>query len=715
MPSDKNRSWADKKCKNIVEKDYKLTVHEDTRFGDIFLMTPKQGGKTATLFKKCYSTNSEKEAFKRDALLVDRQRLNHKHMSQLHDWGSKKVSEWCSTHYEFWAYYDYPSSDCRSWTDSLGKKEGLKPITHKDLTFLMYQTLSVLDFLNLQKLNYEDVRPNHIGIRKFDKTDYELVDRLKFPLGAIEANHQHMQHNDNLYCSPLVFEAAVNKRKHCNDDRAKSDVFSLGMTVLALGLNTSVLEIYDIKGKKFDTHRLEELYSAFECQYAGENRLLCDMVEHCLKISESERPDAHGLLSRLEPYDHVAQFLLQGTDHVHEEVDVLVKHGDHLDLIREEVIVEKHRPTQSHVSNYPVQSSHHHHPVHDDGHRTHFAEQHRPTQSHVSHYPVQSTHHHAVHDDGPRAQFAEQHRPTQSHVSHYPTQSSHHHQPVHVEAPRTQHVEQLYSSHHMEPVRTHHDNKNENIVQSSVYRNEPRVSKSYADIEIKRDIVRMDPVVRNEELAPKTITHHVEAPKTVHHQTSHHVEAPKTVHHQAPHHVEAPKTVHQPHVAPVVRRVQAPVHHENPVQVNKRVSHKDGSHRGNVVRRSVEGGHGHTTVGNGHNEVLKTSHGDSHAVRRVEAPKEGAGVRRVEHGHKGSTTLTSGQGHDNKNVRRVSHANGAHGENVVKRVSHAKGGHGTTTTNPHAGSNVRRIEAPKEGATVRRVEAPKNDHIVRKA
>jgi len=267
----------------------------------------------------------------------------------------------------------------------------------------------------------------------------------------------------------------------------------------------------------------------------------------------------------------------------------------------------------------------------------------------------------------------------------------------------------------MEPVRTHHDNKNENIVQSSVYRNEPRVSKSYADIEIKRDIVRMDPVVRNEELAPKTITHHVEAPKTVHHQTSHHVEAPKTVHHQAPHHVEAPKTVHQPHVAPVVRRVQAPVHHENPVQVNKRVSHKDGSHRGNVVRRSVEGGHGHTTVGNGHNEVLKTSHGDSHAVRRVEAPYEGAGVRRVELGHKGSTTLTSGQGHDNKNVRRVSHANGAHGENVVKRVSHAKGGHGTTTTNPHAGSNVRRIEAPKEGATVRRVEAPKNDHIVRKA
>jgi hypothetical protein len=99
----------------------------------------------------------------------------------------------------------------------------------------------VEDYLNSMNLCYQDIRPTHIGIRNFDKSEYELVDRLKYPMEAEEVNRNHLINGQYLYCSPLVFEACCNKsQKSAKDNRAKSDVFSVGMTALALGLDHSV-------------------------------------------------------------------------------------------------------------------------------------------------------------------------------------------------------------------------------------------------------------------------------------------------------------------------------------------------------------------------------------------------------------------------------------------------------------------------------------------
>lgn len=211
MPNQKQ--WADVSCKEVKEGDYKLIEAQDPRFGDIYLMTLKGKGKHPTVFKKTFTTNSEKEALKRIETMQQRQKLEHRHMSRLLGWGCKKISEWCSTHYEVFAYYDYPSSCARTWTDASGKKGGLKEVTHKDLTYLVYQALDVESYLNDHNLCYQDIRPTHIGIRNFDKTEYELVDRLKYPMEAEEVNRNHLVNGQYLYCSPDVFEAVVNKNK----------------------------------------------------------------------------------------------------------------------------------------------------------------------------------------------------------------------------------------------------------------------------------------------------------------------------------------------------------------------------------------------------------------------------------------------------------------------------------------------------------------------
>jgi len=667
------KKWSNVKCQCVDEKCYKMNEAQDARFGDIYLMTLKGKSKIPTMFKKTYTTNSEKDALKKIEVMAARQKLAHKNMSRLHGWGCTKVSEWCSTHYEIFAYYDYPSSCARTWTDSAGKKDGLKPVTHKDLTYMVYQVLEVVDYLNSMCLNYQDIRPTHIGIRNFDKSEYELVDRLKYPMEAEDVNRNHLVNGQYLYCSPLVFEACVNKAsKNAKDCREKSDVFSVGMTALALGLDHDVQECYDVKNKKFNDDKKRQYFHDFERKYQHENKLLCDIVQHCLEICEHDRFTAHELLDRLEPYNRVADFLC-GTHTM----------SHHEPVCHDEIIVESHRPTIEVEHHAPVV---HHEPV---------VHHHAPV---VHHEPVVQHHHHA--------------------------EPVRHHEPV------------VQHHHHAEPVVQHHHHAEPTkVVSTSVVRGEPKVERCVADVEVRREVVRLEPKVIRQEYNPHEHDHHVveahHAPAQSHHhhevvqrvEPAHHHQ--EVVHHapaQSHHHHEVVQRVEPAHHHhEVVKRVE-PVHHHAPVVHHEPVVHHHAEpvrhhepvvqqhHHHEVVAepvRVVQQHHHHEVVaepvrvvqGHHHHSNVVTSEVRRSARHVVATDSHSHAVRR-------EAPVTT-HAHGTSNVIRRSHA----GETVV-RTSHAEGARRVVAGDAHAhGNAVRRVEAPTSHAhahegVVRRVEAP---------
>ena len=367
MPS--TQKWNDVKCLSINDKDYKSKDFYDERFGDIKLMTPKNKSSSKKIFRKDYITNSQKEAVAKICTLENRQCIHGKHMSTLLGFEAKNKKDFCNNHYEISAYYDFPSSCARTWDDASGKKGGLKPITHKDLTHMVYQLLMTEDHLNKHHLCYQDVRPTHVGIRNFDKSDYELVDRLRYPMDAEEVNTNHMLYGQLLYCSPLLFEfVAMKSKKKCSDIREKSDVFSIGMTILALGLDHSVQDCYDMKTKKFDSAKMCSYVNDFDNKFCHENKLLCDIVRYCLEVNEHCRFTACELLSRIECYENVNPFLRSNgeviTHHIQPEVCVetrpvhVVTHVPETVVHHQEPVIERiveSRPTESyHGDRKPV-------------------------------------------------------------------------------------------------------------------------------------------------------------------------------------------------------------------------------------------------------------------------------------------------------------------------------------------------------------------------
>merc|ERR1712166_1117888 len=169
-------------------------------------------------------------------------------------------------------------------------------------------------------------------------------------------------------CSPLLFEfVALKSKKKCNDCREKSDVFSIGMTILTLGLDHSVQDCYNMKTKKFDCVKLAQYINDFDHKFCHENKLLCDITRYCLEVNECDRYNACQLLERIECYDNVNGFLRQVAQHfvhaVHHEP--VVHHQPVTEVCHVEAPkVVHHEPVRvaSHVHHEPVRvSSHVHH------------------------------------------------------------------------------------------------------------------------------------------------------------------------------------------------------------------------------------------------------------------------------------------------------------------------------------------------------------------
>jgi len=656
MPETKK--WSDIKCECVDEKEYKSNEIYDERFGDIKLMTPKKGS-DKKIFRKDYMTNSQKEAHAHICHLEERQKLHHKNMSTLLGFTGKNKKDFCNNHYEISAYYTYPSSCARTWDDAAGKKGGLKPVTHKDLTHMVYQLLAVEDHLNGHHLNYQDVRPTHVGIRNFDKSEYELVDRLRYPMEAEEVNTNHMLYGQLLYCSPLLFEfVALKSKKKCNDCREKSDVFSIGMTILTLGLDHSVQDCYNMKTKKFDCVKLAQYINDFDHKFCHENKLLCDITRYCLEVNECDRYNACQLLERIECYDNVNGFLRQVAQHfVH--------------AVHHEPVVH-HQPVTE-VCHVEAPKVVHHEPVR--------------VASHVHHEPVRVS----------------------SHVHHEPSRVSHHHhaEPVKVAS----HV------HHKEST-VHADNR----TPVAVYRivDGERVLQSGTPVETMTSSHAHSTVLRSSHREPVTHHHHsevrtsgrrvVEAPKQATVVRSSHRQEPTVVRRS---HVEGSSRVVKTdnthshvgsHVGSHVVRTsgkrvtQAPVTRTSHVQGNvTRV-------QGEPIRSSrvVEGGVTRVQGSHsGHSGVMRRVEGPTTTtgtVRRVEGHPEGA-VRRVESHPEGAVRRVSGDAHSEGVVRRVS--GDSHVEGVVRRVS----------GDSHPEGVVRRVSGHEGEGVVRKVSG---DNVSRK-
>jgi len=172
------------------------------------------------------------------------------------------------------------------------KKSGYE-FTGAQLWNLSRALIAANGFLQENQMKHGDIRPENLV--KVNETCYKVFENIRDPPG--KGQKLSLQRKNDIYTSPLIFENYSQGIYKVDHNKSKSDVFSLGLTLLESGLLQSVQGVFDRRKSKMDVEELHELIQQFEYRYVEEFEL-CQALRSMLMISESDRPDFLELRSK---------------------------------------------------------------------------------------------------------------------------------------------------------------------------------------------------------------------------------------------------------------------------------------------------------------------------------------------------------------------------------------------------------------------------------
>lgn len=291
---------ADFERRSPLEKLPVVRKLNDPRFGEVQILQA-QGNKEFVAAQEL-KFNDEKAAGA--AVLAARARLalRHPNLVGLLDYAVAKQAELCSTFYLVKLFYDYPKSDLKK--ESLDRERRGEMFSGEELKLFFSQQSSALDYLHEGGRFHGDVQPLLIGFNKdqastklIDRPDIDTADKIR----AIQKNRYVK--GDNLYVSPATYTALASGNPNYPVDPITEDSYGLGLTILELGNQRSVQDVYDKANKTIDQGALHNHITEFNRRYA-ENPELVDAVVGLTNLDVRNR-----VMSA-----QVTQFLVNGTN-----------------------------------------------------------------------------------------------------------------------------------------------------------------------------------------------------------------------------------------------------------------------------------------------------------------------------------------------------------------------------------------------------------------
>ena len=281
----------------------------DPRFGEVNLVQhPLQKNILVVKEKKI---NSKDEASRQIILARQRMELQHPFLLRLVDYSIAKHQELCSSFYILKLFFEYPKSDLKR--DMAERRKTNTPFTYRDLTYIMYQQLSVQDYLQSQNLSHGDIQPQLLAWDS-ETLNSKLLDRIEEPYVAArtkQVQKNRLLGNQPLYQSPVTYQNLKKGNLNFQVDPYKEDAFSLGLVMLEAGTGASIQDIYDAKNGVVNEGRLNEYLNNFSNQYGQASPDLVNCVRSLNVYDEAKRSNARQMLQTLPPYESVKQYMIE--------------------------------------------------------------------------------------------------------------------------------------------------------------------------------------------------------------------------------------------------------------------------------------------------------------------------------------------------------------------------------------------------------------------
>lgn len=272
-----NSASVDLNKKSNLDKFSSVKKLNDPRFGEISIVQNSQSKEFFASKELKFTDIKSLGVAVNEA--KNRLGLKHPNLVAFHDYSVSKQSELCSTFYILKVYYEYPKTDLKK--ELIEKTKKGEKFTGDELNGILNQQNQALNHLHSQGRFHGDLQPMMIGYNR-DLNHTKLID--KFDLNTVEKLKLNQKNKlisgHNLYISPASLEGLAKGNLNYSVDPAKEDLYALGLTILELGNQRPINDIYDTKNKKMNLDALKNHLEEFGSTYGDSNpQLLRNVYE----------------------------------------------------------------------------------------------------------------------------------------------------------------------------------------------------------------------------------------------------------------------------------------------------------------------------------------------------------------------------------------------------------------------------------------------------
>jgi hypothetical protein len=312
----KGLSLTEQELNKPSELESKYTLHKqlnnDSTFGDAKLLKHKVSDEVLILKEKTYNS---KEQFAQAIMDTrERIRLNHKSMIEVKDYSTRQKNDFCSTFYILRIFYEFQMNNVQK--EFKYRKDKNQEFSMIELTHLLYNITEAGCHLQENSRVHGDIRPSHIAVLEEAKR-YKLIDRPDPSITPMQAQFNYMIGGKDIYLPPQLYANLKKNNLKETYDQYKSDVFSLGLVILELGLKKNPTTLYE--GNQMNEAELNRWIQEFSKKFE-DNPLLFTSVTNMLLTDEKKRPDFIGIRNAIPPYAEILEFF-DGEDEYYNEND----------------------------------------------------------------------------------------------------------------------------------------------------------------------------------------------------------------------------------------------------------------------------------------------------------------------------------------------------------------------------------------------------------
>lgn len=317
-----NLSESEMNRPSEIESVYKIYKKlTDPSYGDITLMQHPSTRERIAMKEKMVNT---KDQFTKEILSArSRKKLKNDYLLELKDYSTRKKNDFCSTFYVLRTFYEFEPNHLKK--EILDRKNKGENFSMEELTHLLYNTVEAGAYLQENGQNHGDIRPSQILVSK--EGTFKLGDRLNDPTPPPRNQFNNIVAGKDLYMSPVLYNALKKHNFKVSHNSYKSDVFSLGMTIMEAGLMRPMSGVYDEKSTDINENDLQDNLGEFSQKYQ-DNPLLVTTVTKMLETRESSRPDFINIKGAIPTYSEIMEYFERGDDEYYDQDFTDPNHGN---------------------------------------------------------------------------------------------------------------------------------------------------------------------------------------------------------------------------------------------------------------------------------------------------------------------------------------------------------------------------------------------------